>query len=144
MRLIPDQLKASLPDGCQDARGCAPRVEARCNKHVGVDYNPFHPPASLGLSEILSLLAKGTAPRRLLRSSLRFAFENRSHRCRGTQAMSSPCGWKMRLEVWKWRNGAQAQRDQSPLDGGNPSNTRSTTHQPRSHCRTSSAGRAAT
>ena|SRR6516162_6368159 len=55
MRLIPDQLKASLPDGCQDARGCAPRVEARRNKHVGDDYNPFHPPASLGLSGILSL-----------------------------------------------------------------------------------------
>src|SRR5262249_31213815 len=41
-RLVPDQVKAFVPDGCRDARGCAPRVEASRNKHVGVDYNPFH------------------------------------------------------------------------------------------------------
>ena len=34
-RLIPDQLKATLPDRCEDTRGCASRVKARRDEHVG-------------------------------------------------------------------------------------------------------------
>jgi hypothetical protein len=41
-RLVPNHLKATLPDGCEDARGCAFQVEARRDEHVGVDYNPSH------------------------------------------------------------------------------------------------------
>ena len=41
-RLVPDWLKATLPDACEDTRGCASRVEARGDEHVGVDYNPSH------------------------------------------------------------------------------------------------------
>jgi hypothetical protein len=41
-RLVPDQLKAALPDSCEDTCGCTSRVEARRDEHIGVDYNPSH------------------------------------------------------------------------------------------------------
>jgi hypothetical protein len=58
-RLIPDQLKATLPDRCEDTRGCAFRVKARCDEHVGIDYNPSHEHSSgtmEGLARGMSIL----------------------------------------------------------------------------------------
>jgi hypothetical protein len=41
-RLVPDQEKMSLPNGRENARGCASAVEARRDEYVGIDHNPVH------------------------------------------------------------------------------------------------------
>ena len=41
-RLVTNQLKVSLPDCRENARGCAFSVEPRRDKHVGIDHNPVY------------------------------------------------------------------------------------------------------
>ena len=41
-RLVPDQEKMFLPNGRENARGCASAVEARRDEYVGIDHNPVH------------------------------------------------------------------------------------------------------
>src|SRR6516162_7741345 len=51
-RFVPHQLKAPLPDGCEDTLRCASRVEARGYEDISVDDNPFH--SMVGESGVVS------------------------------------------------------------------------------------------
>ena len=80
-RLVPNQLKTSLPDSREDTRRCAFRIESRGYEDIGVDDNPIHP------DFIHHQRAK--IPPKILTRGAEFAAEQRNSRVTGPRSVQS-------------------------------------------------------